>query len=60
VAKSDFPAPVYVTFTTPADVPVEDQTKLVEKAEDIEGVNPSAMDLAVALSVLLNKYIKYD
>jgi hypothetical protein len=51
---------VYVTFTEPSDVPVENQTKLVEKAEDIEVVNPSAMDLAVVASVLLNKYTKYD
>jgi hypothetical protein len=60
VTKSDFPDPVYVTFTTPADVPVEDQAKLVEKAEDMDGVNPSAMDFAVVASVLLNKYVKYD
>jgi hypothetical protein len=51
---------VYVTFTEPSDVPVENQTKLVEKAEDIEVVNPSAMDRAVVASVLLNKYTRND
>jgi hypothetical protein len=45
---------------TPSVVPVENQKKLVEKAEDIEVKKPSAMDLAVGASVLLNKYIKLD
>jgi hypothetical protein len=51
---------MYVTLTTLSDVSVENQAKLVEKPEDMDGVNPSAMDFAVVASVLLNKYIKYD
>jgi hypothetical protein len=43
-----------------SDVPVENQAKLVEKAEDIEVINPSAMDRAVMASVPLNANIRDD
>jgi hypothetical protein len=41
-------------------VPVESQPKLVEKAEDIEVVNPSAMFLAAVSSIFSNKYTRTE
>jgi hypothetical protein len=41
-------------------VPVESQLKLVEKAEDIEVVNPSAMLLAAVSSMFSNRYSRTE
>jgi hypothetical protein len=58
--KFALPAPVYVTFTKLSDGTVDSQVKLVEKAVETSVARLSARDLAVALSVSLNEYIKYD